>query len=930
MKKNTSFKQNFKFIINILIFLLCTNTLKARLVEYTFDIDYKEVNFTGKKFTALSVGGSIPAPKIEARVGDLLRVTFVNKLHHDSSVHWHGILLPNGQDGVPLLTTPSIKPGTSFTYEFPVIQSGTYWYHSHTGFQEQIGVYGPLVFHPKIAEEKKEMQALKINSKRDFTVVLTDWNNEDPHKVFKKIKYDKDYFSVRKDAVQSWWGVLSNGKEAIKNRFQNSWDRMGAMDISDFAYEAFLANGKKEEVLPVSIKHKDKERVRIRLINSSSSTFFNIEFAGGPVWLIASDGVNIKPILVKRFKITNAETYDLLLELPQRKILYELRATAEDGTGHSSVFIGEGKTKVLAPDVPRPNIFLMSHTGHAHANHTTNTLEHSQNTHANHTTNTLEHSQNPHANHTTNTLEHSQNPHANHTTNTSEHSQNPHTNHTTNTLEHSQNPHANHTTNTLEHSQNPHTNHARLALTTGYKGGNPNTRLPAIYPKFFRPSSVIEYMDDYNSIEALNSTMLNPNAPEHHINLKLTGYMERFVWSFDDKTISESEDIIIKKGERVFFHFENTTMMQHPIHLHGHFFRVLNGKNTFSPLKHTVNIKPFSKLTIEFYADQEKNWFMHCHILYHMMAGMARVIRYEPQKKEQQTSLDKNFNDENLNKETSPYFIKKASYIENQNCPTLDTNCLHKNESKEMMPPIYYDTSPKAKERKERKEKKSSNLALNESKKTDEFEFNVEEFKKLEHDKMWHSHFQWSIFQNSTHGMFRTNDTHNSFVLDFDFGYPLEKDLLNPSYTKEEGIPLEANMYYERNMAPLSRFWDIYLGVNSDRKDRHDNLQAKNNVGELPTNTITTRAMVGLKYLLPLLISTNLRIYHDGGVDFGISSDLTLVKQLKLPWEISYKFDRKVLHYHVGLLYNFTPEVALEFMYSEHYLYSLGLEFVIL
>ena len=611
-------------ILNIFfLFFLCHTSLFAKIIEYKFDIAYKEVQFTEKKYKAISVGGCIPAPKIEAQVGDLLRVTFVNKLDKDSSVHWHGILLPNNQDGVPFLTTPTIKPNTTFTYEFPVIQSGTYWYHSHTGFQEQLGVYGPIVFHPK-----KIKQNFGVSKKNDHTVVLSDWNNADPHKVYNQIKFDKDYFAKKKDSVQSWLGVFKNGKKALTNKFQNSWDKMSPMDISDFSYETFLANGKKES----NIVTNNNENLRIRLINSASSTFFNVEFALSPVWIIALDGVDIKPILVKRFKITNAETYDLIIKIPKKfskNNSYEIRFTAEDGSGYSSIFIGNNfneERKFLAPTIPKPNLYLISHSGHA--NHGSNSGSGGGITGVHHN-NGGEHNNVGHANHGSSSGSGGGITGALHN----------------NGGEHNNVGHANHGISSgggggitgAHHNNGGHAKHLQNGKI-GYRGGDPNNHNLNDFKKFILnpKSKIINYLNDYNEIESISPTNLDNNAPINNVNIKITGSMERFIWSFDDRTFSKSKDIIIHKGERVFFNFENTTMMQHPIHLHGHFFRVLNGKNNFSPLKHTVNIKPFSKVTIEFYADQEKNWFMHCHILYHMMAGMARVVRYE------ENNFDKN------------------------------------------------------------------------------------------------------------------------------------------------------------------------------------------------------------------------------------------------------------------------------------------------
>jgi FtsP/CotA-like multicopper oxidase with cupredoxin domain len=215
------------------IFLLISNNNFAKTIRYNLDIDYKIINVTGEPVKAMAVGGTIPAPTIAAKLGDVLLVTFNNKMDVETSIHWHGVLLENSQDGVPYLTTMPIKPHSSFTYSFPIKHSGTYWYHSHTGLQEQRGIYGALVFYPK----KESRQYSK-----DLTVVLSDWTNENPQQVLANLKKDGDYYALKKDSVQSWAEVIKHN--AVKNRLQQSWVRMGAMDLGDIGYDAFLSGGK--------------------------------------------------------------------------------------------------------------------------------------------------------------------------------------------------------------------------------------------------------------------------------------------------------------------------------------------------------------------------------------------------------------------------------------------------------------------------------------------------------------------------------------------------------------------------------------------------------------------------------------------------------------------------------------------------------------
>jgi FtsP/CotA-like multicopper oxidase with cupredoxin domain len=543
-KQNMTPRALQRTILATFFLLACATNAWAKVVEYSFNVDYKTVNFTGNNIQAMAVGGSIPAPTIEATVGDTLRVTFHNKMAVETSVHWHGILLPNDQDGVPYLTTPPIKAGTSFTFEYPVIHHGTYWYHSHTGLQEQRGVYGSIVFHPEGGE--------RIKSDSDAVVVLSDWTDENPNRVMHNLKKSDDYYALKKDSVQSWLKVIQHGPEAIKNRIDGAWMRMGPMDISDVGYDAFLANGEKTHTLS---DVKAGETVRLRVINAGASTYFNIEYAGGPMTIVAADGVDVEPFQVDRQRIAIAETFDVILTLPSSGA-YEFRATSEDGTGFSSVILGEGALH-KAPDIPRPNPFLMDHSMHG---------QHSADQSGEATGGMA--------------------------------------------MDHSKHAAMGHSMNAMEHTTDT-------------------------------PSQ----MQEYELLRSPEPTNFDAGNPRRIVNLELTGDMERYAWSFNNKVLSEDSKILIRRGETVLFVLDNKTMMHHPIHLHGHFFRVLNGQGEYSPLKHTVSVPSMQTVTIEFYANEEKDWFFHCHNLYHMKSGMTRVISYENSTQSTPNSLAPLFSD---------------------------------------------------------------------------------------------------------------------------------------------------------------------------------------------------------------------------------------------------------------------------------------------
>ncbi|MEQ8955759.1 MAG: multicopper oxidase domain-containing protein, partial [Gammaproteobacteria bacterium] len=321
----------------------------ADTVSYEFTIGAREVNFTGTSVTALAIDNQIPAPTIRASVGDTLRVTFHNSLQEISTVHWHGILLPAGQDGVAHLNTMPIAAGASFTFEFPIIHSGTFWYHSHTDMQIQRGLFGAVVLSDPARETELQEEV----------VVFSDWTDDRVSNVLNNLKSSDDYYSFDRNTVQSWNRVLANGNQAVRNRFASSLSRMGPMDLADVNYDAFLVNGSIEYRLATA--DIASSEMKLRLVNGSTSSYFDVEYAGGPMTVIAADGQDIVPIMVQRLRMSTAETYDVLVPIDP-DIAYELRATSIDGTGYSSLLVGNGE-RVAAPDIPAPNLYLMEHGG---------------------------------------------------------------------------------------------------------------------------------------------------------------------------------------------------------------------------------------------------------------------------------------------------------------------------------------------------------------------------------------------------------------------------------------------------------------------------------------------------------------------------------------------------------------------------------------
>ncbi len=477
---------------------------RGRVVEYDLHIAEQTVRPAGRAVRGLTINGGIPGPVLRFREGDFARIRVHNHLkNEETSTHWHGLLLPNVQDGVPHVTTPPILPGKTHTFEFDLRHSGTYWYHSHTHFQEQSGVYGAIVVEPRGGEP--------VKADREHVIVLSDWTNIDPHEVMRLLMRGSDYFGLMRRNAQSILGAWRAGR--LKDYFQREWDRMPPMDISDVGYHTFLINGQRQ----VRLQGRPGERLRLRLVNASAASYFYPHASSGPMTLVAADGPPVEPVAVDRFLMAIAETYDVLVTVPPSG-QYELRFTAQDGSGHASAFYGEGAL-TPASDPPRPNLYQMNDM-------------------------------------------------------------------------------------------------LRLALDEQKDDPRASLELP-------RPGS------PYRLLRAPADTTLPAQLPRRRITLHLTGDMNRYIWGFNGKTIAQDPYIPIRKGEIIELELINDSMMHHPIHLHGHFFRLLMGQGARSPLKHTVDVPPMSRRLIEFEANEDKDWMFHCHILYHMMSGMARVFRYE-------------------------------------------------------------------------------------------------------------------------------------------------------------------------------------------------------------------------------------------------------------------------------------------------------------
>jgi CopA family copper-resistance protein len=534
----------------------------VKTVEYDLYIDYKEVNYTGKKAIAIAINNGIAGPTLQFTEGDSAIIRVHNKLKTETSIHWHGLLVPNRQDGVSYLNTPPILAGETYTFRFPILQSGTYWYHAHN-MQEQIGLHGSIVI-------QRQKQTIKVD--KEVVLLISDWADEGTGSIIKNLKRRNEWYSIRKNNIQSLDRIIKN--KAVGAYLKQSFQRMPPMDISDIAYDKFFINGLTTSSLE---DIKPNERIRVRVINAGTSSYFNLNFAGGEMEMVANDGQDIQPIKVNHQLMGIGETFDFILTIPN-DMAYEIRATAQDGSGFASFFLGKGM-KMEAPTIPKPNLYEMTRTMSSMNMNAMKMKGNHVKTFPNYSS--IENS-NPQKEHDMKGMDMKN----------------------MDSQKHDMKNMKDHDMKNMDMSSSENMEGMSMDL------GEYNT-------------------SNYQNLKSTEPIVFPENRPLREIRLELSGNMRRYIWGFNGKPMSQEETISIKRGEIVRFNMVNTTMMFHPIHLHGHYFRVLNGQGEYSPLKHSVSLAPMESITIEFLADDEKDWIFHCHLLYHMALGMARVIHYE-------------------------------------------------------------------------------------------------------------------------------------------------------------------------------------------------------------------------------------------------------------------------------------------------------------
>ena len=554
-------------------------------------IGHSELKVDGRTGHAVTINGTVPGPLLRFKEGQTVRLSVTNNLHEDTSIHWHGLLVPFQMDGVPGVTFPGIKPGQTFVYEFPLKQSGTYWYHSHSGLQEAEGHYGPIIIDPAEPDP--------VGYDREHVIVLSDYSFMHPHLIFKRMKQQGGVFNYQKQTVAS---LLAGKDQTLQERAEWAKMLMDPTDISDVtgAVLSFLINGHGPADNWTGL-FTPGERVRLRFINTAAQMIFNVRIPGLKMTVVAADGQNVRPVEVDEFQIANAETYDVIVQ-PLEDTAFTLVAEAVDrsGMGRATLAPRPGMTAPVPPLRQRPLSTMKDMGMDMSAMHA------------------------------------------------------PATGGPGDAMA------------GMDHAAMGHDMAAMpgMAATPGMAPPKPrgsdvmgdmggmemSMRDPQFAPQVemgpgvqsIAPLPVDRTGEPGQGLESVGHRVLvykdlfalTPNAdlrpPTRALDIHLTGNMERFMWGFDGLKFSETtQPYAFEAGERVRVTLINDTMMAHPIHLHGHFFELTHAPAGHGPMKHTVAVLPGGKVSWDFTAEAG-DWAFHCHMLYHMHAGMFQVFSVRP------------------------------------------------------------------------------------------------------------------------------------------------------------------------------------------------------------------------------------------------------------------------------------------------------------
>lgn len=584
-------------------------------------IGHSPFELNGHRGHAVTVNGSMPAPLIRLREGQNVHLRVTNTLDEDTSIHWHGLLLPFQMDGVPGISFPGIGPGQSFDYRFPVRQSGTYWYHSHSNMQEAMGLLGPLVIDPAGAEP--------VPYDREHIIVLSDWSFLHPHQILEKLKKSPGYFNHNRTTLQG----LMDGSDRMNLEERRMWgqtrmDPRDLLDVNGTTY-TYLVNGHGPDA-PWTGLVQPGERVRLRIINASAMSIFNVRIPGLPMTVVQADGVDVRPVETDEFQISVAETYDVIIQPGSGPLVLVAEAMDRSGMAVAMLTPHAGHYAEVPPlrDVPNLTMRDMGMGGMDHGGAAAGATDHSGHGAAT-GQGAMDHSTMDHSAMNHGAMDHSAMGHGSSASSG-----------TMSGMNHGAMGHATATApaaqdhSGMDHGsmsmRDPNNAPANVSVGVGVDmiAPDPANRLGD------RPTGLADVPHRvlvYTDLVALNR---NPDArePERTMEIHLTGNMERFMWGLDGQQFSALvEPIRFGLNERVRVVLVNDTMMNHPIHLHGHFFELVTGAPADrQPMKHTVNVQPGGKLAFDLTADAPGDWAFHCHLLMHMHTGMFNVVTVRP------------------------------------------------------------------------------------------------------------------------------------------------------------------------------------------------------------------------------------------------------------------------------------------------------------
>ena len=596
--------------------------------EFDLTIGETVVNFTGTPRIGTLVNGSLPAPILRWKEGDTVTMRVTNRLPETSSIHWHGLILPSAMDGVPHIADgfKGIAPGETFTYRFPVKQSGTYWYHSHSGFQEQTGLYGPIIIDPREPEP--------FTYDRDYVVMLSDWTDEDPTVVYAKLKKLSHYYNFNERTHADLMKDLKEKGLARTWAERKMWMQMrmsqrDLADVSGYTY-TFLMNGQTPADGWTGLFRKG-EKVRLRFINGAAMSFFDVRIPGLKMTIVAADGQYVEPVTVEEFRIGVAETYDVIVEPDDAA--YTIFAQSIDRSGYArGTLTPDPAMKAEVPGMdPVPNLthtdMGMDMSAMGHSMHDMGGMQRSGMDHSQHQMGGMQMQGMDHSQHQMGGMQ-------------------------MQGMDHSQHQMGGMQMQGMDHSQHQMAGMSMNGMK-GMKHSSPNPAHPSDFsnspvkhaPTEFGPqvdmrAQAPQYrLSDpgfglrnngrrvltYADLRRLGGTD-DPREPDREIELHLTGNMGRYMWSVNGVKFADAEPLRWKLGERLRITFVNDTMMNHPMHLHGMWSDLESGDNDFLPRKHTVIVQPGSRISYRVTVDAPGGWAYHCHLLYHML-GMFREVQ---------------------------------------------------------------------------------------------------------------------------------------------------------------------------------------------------------------------------------------------------------------------------------------------------------------